>query len=106
MLAYIYRADVYCAECGQYLRRMVANENPCNVPQNTNNESSYDSDRYPKGPIPDGGGEADTPQLCGRCGVFLENPLTADGIRYVQAKLGENPPSPTVEEWAEFYGIK
>jgi len=28
------------------------------------------------GPYPDGGGEADAPQHCGGCGVFLENPLT------------------------------
>ena len=41
-------------------------------------ESDYDSDDLSKGPYPDDGGEADTPRHCDTCGVFLENPLTAD----------------------------
>jgi len=47
------------------------------------NESEYDSGDYPKGPIDSGGGEADSPQHCGHCGVFLDNPLTGDGDEYV-----------------------
>ncbi|KKL11925.1 hypothetical protein LCGC14_2540860, partial [marine sediment metagenome] len=34
-------------------------------------------------PYLDGGGEADTPQHCDHCSVFLENPLTGDGYAYV-----------------------
>ena len=46
-------------------------------------EHAYDSDDYPKGPDGDGGGEADSPQHCGMCGLFLNNPLTDDGREYV-----------------------
>ncbi len=47
-------------------------------------ESSFDSDAFPKGPYPDGGGEADTPKHCAVTGEALENPLTADGYAYVR----------------------
>ena len=47
-------------------------------------ESSYCSYQMPKGPYPDGGGEADTPEHCGGCHVHLENDLTPDdGYSYV-----------------------
>jgi hypothetical protein len=80
MDAYIYRADIYCAEHGEQLRR----ERREYKPVDPSNESSYDSDNYPKGPYPDGGGEADGPQFCGECGCFLENPLTTDGDAYMR----------------------
>jgi hypothetical protein len=35
-------------------------------------ESEYDSDELLKTPYPDGGGEADSPQHCEGCGLFLE----------------------------------
>jgi hypothetical protein len=41
------------------------------------------SDVWPDGPFADGGGEADCPQHCDHCSVFLENPLTQDGYDYV-----------------------
>jgi hypothetical protein len=62
-----------------------------------NDQSSYDSDEYPKGPYPDGGGEADTPQHCDHCHCFLENPLTSDGYDYVREKQNA--------EWDSFYDI-
>jgi hypothetical protein len=37
----------------------------------------------------DGGGESDCPQHCGTCGVYLENPLTKDGIAYVLEAIEE-----------------
>jgi hypothetical protein len=52
-------------------------------------ENDYDSDDLPKGPYPNGGGEADTPQHCDRCGAFLENPLTQAGYRYVNERFTE-----------------
>jgi hypothetical protein len=49
-----------------------------------------DSDSYPQGPYSNGGGEADCPRHCDVCGIFLENPLTGEGIRYVSEKLTEH----------------
>ena len=66
------------------------------------------------GPLPDGGGEADTPQHCAHCGVFLENPLTQDGVKYVVEYIDEflqKRPGPhgdiiwgVMEEWRAWVG--
>jgi hypothetical protein len=80
-------------------------------------ESSYDSDEWPKGPYCDGGGEADNPQHCACCTVFLCNPLTQDGVAYVRAMLesrekalreaGLNEGEDSLfGAYREFYGIK
>jgi hypothetical protein len=71
-------------------------------------ESDYDSDDLPKGPCPSGGGEADTPQHCDGCGAFLENPLTGDGLRYINEKLTEHARkgsgnAEVLKAWAERY---
>ena len=73
-------------------------------------ENDYDSDDLPKGPYTNGGGEADTPQHCDGCGVFLENPLTGDGVRYVNEKLTEHARdgsgnAEVLKAWAEHYGV-
>lgn len=39
--------------------------------------------------VEDGGGEGDVPTNCAGCGVFLENPLTQDGVKYVLEKCEE-----------------
>ncbi len=52
-------------------------------------ETAYDSDDFPKGPYPDGGGEADGPSYCDDCGKFLENDLTDDGLRSVVEWLAD-----------------
>ena len=66
---------------------------------------SEDSDTFPQGPFCDGGGEADCPQHCDECGVFLENPLTPDGVRYVAETIeNTDPQNDVVRLWAEFYG--
>lgn len=84
MNAYIYCADSYCEDCAGAIKRRIPYYRR---PTNPEIESTYDSDDWPKGPFPDGGGEADTPQHCGACGVFLENPLTTDGCAYVREQL-------------------
>jgi hypothetical protein len=48
------------------------------------NESSFDSDDFPKGPFANGGGEADTPQVCAATLTFLENDLTQAGYAYLR----------------------
>ena len=79
---YIYRADCLCSDCGEIKRAELAAQGK--APEDVGNESTYDSDDFPIGPYANGGGEADTPQHCGTCGVFLENPLTPDGSAYVK----------------------
>lgn len=85
MQAYIFAAALLCEACGDNVRADLQAKG--RAPEDPDNESTYDSDDYPKGPYSDGGGEADTPQHCDHCGGFLENPLTRDGYAYVREAL-------------------
>lgn len=100
MNVYIYQADLYCEDCGAEIRSELTLAGK--APADPENEYSYDSDDFPKGPFPDG--EADCPQHCGACDVFLENPLTSDGYAYVREMLIEGH-SEIVSMWAEFYEV-
>ena len=100
---YIYQADLYCADCISKITKSLA---PNEIP---GDENTYDSDEYPKGPYPDGGGEADTPQHCGNqeCGCFLENPLTSVGYDYIHEALQDKiEKDPILAEWFEYYGFR
>ena len=103
MNVYIYQADIYCEACGEAIQRQIALDG--NLPDNPKDEHTFDSDDYPKGPYGDGGGEADTPQHCSACGLFLENPLTQDGYDYVRESIGEGRNKVT-ELWAKFYDVE
>ena len=88
MKAYIYKAALYCEPCGEAARTtldeaFIENGITAGDPEND------DSDRYPQGPYTGGGGESDTPAHCEVCGVFLENPLTTDGVEYVRELIAE-----------------
>jgi hypothetical protein len=96
----MYRAALYCEGCGEAIRARLNAEGQ--RPADTEAESTYDSDDYPKGPYPQGGGEADTPQHCDACSVFLENPLTPDGTAYVLEAVELITPEGKGESWAEF----
>lgn len=80
MNAYIFQAALICEDCSQAVQGALVK--PAHI--DMHDESSYDSDEWPKGPYGDGGGEADSPQHCDMCGVFLDNPLTPDGSTYVK----------------------
>jgi hypothetical protein len=95
MKAYIYQADIYCEDCGQAIKTEL--DKAGKTPADPDDEYTFDSDEYPKGPYSDGGGEADSPQHCADCHTFLENPLTSDGREYVR----EN----SRPEWDSFYEI-
>jgi hypothetical protein len=104
MYAYVYQAALYCAACGEKLKDFpsIAAEI---------RHAPEDSDSYPQGPYSDGGGEADSPQHCDGCGVFLENPLTGDGTRYVNEKLTEHARNGSgnktvLETWAKYYNAQ
>ena len=110
MKAYAFNASLFCEDCG---KRLVA------AMDAKETQDNGDSDQYPQGPYPHGGGEADTPQHCEACGVFLENPLTPDGDNYVREKANEHDEGdmawseiadaadrdgqPTLAEWIRFY---
>lgn len=98
MMAYIYCADIYCEECGEVIKDELK---PLEL------KHTDDSDSFPQGPYSDGGGEADCPQHCGMCGVFLENPLTSDGRAYVEARLKTigHTRSRLRKLWSKFYEI-
>jgi len=109
MDAYIYRAALWCPLCAREIKRKLKRLGE--APKNPNDEYSYDSGDYPKGPYPDGGGESDSPEYCHGCQVFLENPLTGDGEDYVreavledrEARARGKKANPVVGEWKEFY---
>jgi hypothetical protein len=87
MKAFVYQAALYCVPCGESIRARLDGDGK--RPADLDNESSFDSDNYPKGPYADGGGEADSPQHCDACNAFLENPLTADGAEYLAEQISE-----------------
>lgn len=114
MLVYNYAADIYCKQCGEAIRERIIREGL--APDNPDDERSYDSDEFPKGPYPNGGGEADCPQHCGagpecinaiefddgnNIGAWLENELTTDGIEYVREVIQEG--GNVAELWADYY---
>jgi hypothetical protein len=94
---YIFQAEVYCEDCIAKVKSRLR------APLNPFDESTYDSDEYPKGPYADE--ESDTPEHCASCHVFLENPLTTDGYEYVREKIQEGLTAVT-RQWASFYDIE
>lgn len=99
--AYVYDAELICPECADKVKDKLP------APEDPDAEETFDSDDYPKGPYADGGGEADTPQHCGMCGMFLGNPLTPTGMEYVQQAVSAGSGDPKVlDMWADFYHIK
>ena len=114
MKVYIYDAGIFCNECGEAIRKgLTISES---APADPDNERSYDSSNFPKGPYPDGGGEADSPQHCGaggeclnalelsdghKVGAWLENELTTDGVEYVKEVIRRG--GEVAKLWAEYY---
>lgn len=101
MECYIYAADTWCEECGESIRARIKAEG--NAPENPDDQCSYDSGDYPKGPYDASQEESDTPQHCAECGVFLKNPLTRAGVRYVAEMIRDNPDGPCTKEWTTYY---
>lgn len=97
MDAYIYNAALWCGACvidslvrsgkASPAARDMAPADALDQIVESNGftcEADYDSDDLPKGPYAHGGGEADCPQHCDACRVFLGNDLTPDGSAYVK----------------------
>lgn len=110
-MGYIFQADVYCDECGEAIRRNLAEV----APEDSLDHHSYDSDDYPKDASVEQE-ESDCPEHCADCHEFLHNPLTSEGYKYVQSALNEIPAGtsiakltaaghPHLAEWASYYGF-
>ncbi len=106
MNVYVFQAALLCEACGEDVKAQTTP--PEGVDPANPDETLYDSGDYPKGPYPDGGGEADCPQHCDICNVFLDNPLTGDGETYVRdafreyVELGRGLLS-VLQEWRDAY---
>jgi hypothetical protein len=98
---YIFQAECYCENCVEKLKAELRKIEP--EPANSDDETTFDSNEWPKGPFSDE--ESDSPDHCSNCGVFLENPLTSAGYKYVKEYMRDDPNSDVVKEWAEFYEL-
>ena len=116
MDAFIYAADLFCEDCGERIREQLTREGK--APANPDDEHTYDSDYFPKGPFPDGGGEADTVCHCAggkdcpnaiefgdgfKAGCMLENDLTNYGVEWLKEQAREAPDNELVQLWMKTY---
>jgi hypothetical protein len=107
-MAYIYQADTWCDDCGKRMMGDLTRRGK--APVEPEDESSYDSDDFPKFYDAENE-ESDGPENCasGNCageyGTFLQNPLTQDGYKYVQKMLNEHGKilPEHAAEWADHY---
>ena len=83
MNVYTYQAALLCEACGEAKRAELTAKGEALTDQD--DESSYDSDDFPKGPQEEG--ESDSPSYCDHCNEFLESPLTSEGERYVREAI-------------------
>jgi len=95
---FIYQADIWCNDCGNgIIDRLEARGKP----------DTEDSDTFPQEETIS---ESDTPSHCAGCGCFLDNPLTHDGLAYVQRALDEHGATgkgnrEVLQQWARRYGF-
>jgi hypothetical protein len=100
MEIYVFRADIWCADCAE--EWMEANPRPDHV--DPLRENTYDSSEWPKGPISAYQNEADYAVHCGACGCFTENNLTCDGVENVAQAIESGEGNEIVHaEWAHCY---
>lgn len=113
MDVYIYQAAFLCRDCGEALIKHLDASGIIDT---------GDTDDYPQGPYPDGGGESDSAEFCDsmeycvnawtpkgwprKVGVFLENPLTTDGRKDIQERISKSPENPVSQMLADFYGME
>jgi len=87
MDVYIYQADIYCETCAAAIQAEL--EAAGRAPARRPSRDDADTDTWPAGPYPDGGGETDSPLHCAECGEYLGASLTPDGVQYVIDALAE-----------------
>ncbi len=74
MNVHLYEDGLVCVRCARRMRRRRAG----------------DAKALLGDPQAHGGGEADSPRHCEGCGIFLQNPLTHEGINTVVACLRDH----------------
>jgi len=97
MIAWKFNGGLYCDDC--------ANERIVEL-ETQEVEDTGDDLTYPQGPLEDGGGESDKPEVCVTCGEFLANPLTEAGREYVRESLRSNPTIDSISHWGEYYAVQ
>lgn len=107
MKVYVYCAALYCEDCGEAICEALTAEGK--RPPEANDEGSFDSNDYPKGPTDEG--ESDTPSHCDACHEFLETDLTDEGREYAERLAREafakgQLDSISLTVWAPFYGFE
>jgi len=97
---YAYNADLYCSTCANGVIQ-------ANLQDKLGYSDNGDSDCWPQYVGDSGGGEADSPQHCGNCSMFLENPLTSDGENYLKEMIAEGSTNGIQDlihaEWKQYY---
>jgi hypothetical protein len=111
-VAYIYQADLWCNDCAELVQEEVIADGE--APDDPDDENSFDSDEFPKGPYSDND-PADSPSHCaagedclnavvlddGRKEGAIVSGLTDEGRRYVL----EARDSPCVRLWREHFEL-
>jgi len=98
---YLFEGGEYCSECVEPIKKRL--ELDGDKPSNPDDERSYDSCQWPKGPDDSDYHESDTPCHCENCGVFLGNQLTDEGVNYVLEILAIDGYLP--QEWVDGLGV-
>lgn len=84
---HIYQAEAYCTACANKIRRELTADKQ--RPANVDDQTTFDSDDYPKGPFELAEEKVDSPMHCATCKKFLPAPLTTDGVNYVVDQIGQ-----------------
>ena len=98
MKIYMFDGDVYCKPCGEAIAATLPDPDAWERehPDSNSYPIAYDSSE----------GEADSPEHCGKCSLFLERNLTEDGVRYVQDYVDTLCGDTDITLlWGDFYGI-
>ena len=100
---YMFQGALLCEDCGRDVQDNLRKKGK--APEDEDDEESFDSDDFPKGPFGDGGGEADSIHHCdsnGEClnaiklpcgskiGAWLGNDLTSEGDRWLAESIRES----------------
>ena len=100
---YMFQGSLYCEDCGRDIQDNLRKKGK--APKDEDDEESFDSNDFPKGPFSGGGGEADTIHHCdnnGEClnaiklpcgskiGAWLGNDLTEEGDRWLTESIQES----------------
>jgi hypothetical protein len=100
---YMFQGALLCEDCGRDVQDNLRKKGK--APEDEDDEESFDSDDFPKGPFGDGGGEADTIHHCdsnesclnaielpcgSKIGAWLGNSLTSEGEEWLAKSIRES----------------